>query len=183
VTVEPLHPQGGIESRYRGPIDAEGDFRVGPLPEGNYRIRAEAPGLLQRTAAYAKADGQAVNVIIEYGGIAFGRVVAPRALEQDVEVTVWSVDSTGRVTPYIGSVKVVFEKDKNHFEIDGLSPGTYQLRAASPPWAPARSEPFSIGAGELRQGVDLTLTTGGSIARTVVGARVERIEAVRITAV
>ncbi|MBC7171523.1 MAG: carboxypeptidase regulatory-like domain-containing protein, partial [Polyangiaceae bacterium] len=57
---------------------------------------------------------------------------------------------------------------RGRFRIDGVAPGTVQVRVQHAPHAPALTAPLRVGPGELREGLRIVLPDGGEVAGRVV---------------
>jgi hypothetical protein len=171
------------DQEWRGPIDSHGQFRVGPLPRGTFKVQIVAPGMVQNTEIFAEADGESVELTVEHGGSVVGRLATTVAqLSQPARITVWKVDGSGRTQPVEGAYHAEAIKNSLKFRVDGLGPGRYYVRAAANGFAPGRSATFSLSAGGTHEEVVVPLGAGGSLAATLVDARGAPLGEARVTA-
>jgi hypothetical protein len=167
---------------WRGPIDSHGQFRIGPVPKGQYAVNVVAPGMVQKTEVFADADGDSVELTVEHGGTIVGRLKANEgAIPPSVHITVWKVDSNGRTQPVDGAYRAEVNKNTSKFRVDGIAPGRYYVRAAAEGFASGRSAPFSLAAGETSNEVAIALGSGGSLQGVVVDSRGAPVKDARVT--
>ncbi len=180
VTAIPSDRQGSTGDRTTGTVDPAGEFRLGPVPRGSYRLELTSPGMVQRGLATGEAGSRPVQVVAEFAGAISGRLQADSFL-QDAEVTLLRRDDRGRLLPFAG-VRGRVDGSSLTYQAEGVPPGRYQVRITASGYAPARSQEVVIGPGENLDDVSLTMTAGGSVGGTVVDSRGTVLSDIRVTA-
>ncbi len=182
VVVRPLHAGFDGES-YQAPIDEQGGFRVGPLPRGDYTVLAQIEGMTQRGEVVAEADGTRARLIVEYAGSASGSIEADALLPENAAVTLFRSDGRGSMVPFEGAFRAKVDPAAQTFRVDGIPPGTYQVRIGAGGFAPGRSAEFTLETGESRTGLNVGLSLhGGNIQGTILHTRGYPLGKVRVTA-
>jgi len=103
----------------------EGSFSLGPLPPGDYLLRATKTGHLRSDPVIANAGSEGVVVSLNPGSSLRGKVVnAESGARMEAEVGIsWGEDPEDRAWSDSDS--------EGRFKFDGLVPGTYSIKATS----------------------------------------------------
>jgi protocatechuate 3,4-dioxygenase beta subunit len=140
-------------------VDASGEFRIGGLLGGRHEVLAVKPGYA-RAAAFALADGEAVELSLVPGGAIVGTVTdesgAPLA---GAELRVWRADQTPEGEGH--------SVEDGTYRVDGLVAGKKWIVARAPGRVPLRRAGLEVRVGAETR-VDLTLAAGRVIAGRVV---------------
>lgn len=151
--------------------DEKGLFEVLGLPEGNYRLTAQAEGFTEGKKNMAAAGSDDSILVVQRQG----------------SVTVQVVGRHGRALPdYTLELRQVHQGQKMYgrtavppvnvrnarqgrYTMSGINPGTtYVLRVEAPGYAMAFSPPFPIELGQPTPEVMVQLSQGGTLRGTVV---------------
>lgn len=186
---------GLLPVRHNITVQATGYVRSGPneVPVGGEPIRVELEraatleGIVvdQRDRPVAGASIEVLGDSGSFAGVAstgFGRTLlsyqahGPSLLESGGALGV----TLGDVPPIpidgdfalgatgVGAAATGLTTDaEGRFRIDGVAPGTIQIRVQGPPHAPAISPPMRVGPGEVRSELRIVLPDGGEVSGRV----------------
>lgn len=159
---DPLRPA------LRAVSEADGRFVIDGADAGRYLVTASAHGY---QPARAEVSGGAVDLRLQLatGARVAGRVVGPDGAPVPAFAIVVSRQRSPLVEDTVAQASV-FDAD-GRFEVGGLPPGDYLVRAAAYGYPP--SEPVAAAAVEPPAApteVELPLTAGGTLTGTVVDA-------------
>lgn len=183
VTAKLVLPKPTAPQVWRGTIGPGGAFKVGPLPRGRFELDVSATGLVQTGHVLADADGDAVELVCELGGIVLGRLQAPvTQLVHTPRLTLFKRDDKGRLQPFDGVYRAEADPQTLRFRIDGLGPGSYVVRVLAEGFAPARSAPFELIVGKTVDNVSVPLGDGGEANGRLLDARGGPLAHARVTA-
>lgn len=158
----------------------DGTYELGPVPPGSYHLRVRPPSGYVVAVLPLGREGPEVNVTdqdiegvdikLEKAGVIRGQVV----------------NSNGQPVPNAG-VSLAFQSfnpmemqrairigaasrgkktdEQGRFELDRIPEDNgYVLHAGANGYAPGRFGPFDLGYGEMKEGIEIVLTGGGSIS-------------------
>jgi hypothetical protein len=132
----------------RATTDADGRFRLEPLPPGTYLIRAYAPGFVGPSdehfavdwgKAVAVGEGEAVEVDLglQRGGVITGRIVDSKGQPiVNTTVDLIQLDAAGRSHPRstpISDGRMYLTDDRGVYRIYGLASGRYKVAVGTAP--------------------------------------------------
>ena len=181
--VEAIALHVATELSHTSTMDGFGFFRIGPVPDGSYELRVVGDGLSQKGEVYVDTESPDNIVLeVEYGGVASGELLATFPPVGSIELQVSYEDKRGRLVPFASSIRKRVDPRSLQFELEGLPPGRYQVRAIADGFAPGRSATFELVPGGRQDGLEIRLGAGGRLTGKVVGARGEPLEGVRVTA-
>ncbi len=185
VAAESGEPLGGIEVRANYPwattTAPDGTYKIGPLPDGEYRVRFWDGGLLRRMEYYRETTqyNGYTPVIVRHGETTSG-------IDESMDLLAWA---RGRVVDAdtgapIAGVKVwgsgewptynpVVTDAEGHYEVKGLNDGTYALsvRDSTHVYVDGSSEKLTFQAGQIVDAPDIKLKRWGEFGGTVTDAR------------
>jgi hypothetical protein len=156
---------------------ADGSFELAEVPPGRWSIRASAPGYRSAEVSPVEvAEGETkegIVVSLKKGGALSGRVLDPRRGTGVANASVtWQEPSPGApgrqaaalMARLSGSENATTTDADGRFQLDGLPEGKITLTASHADFLDASKE---VDA-DVRD-VEITLSTGGTLAGTVVG--------------
>lgn len=167
-------PLGGIEIRAGSRMlwtDSGGNYKIGPLPDGDYQVRFWDPGLLRRMDYSAKVTVKAGETTagVDHGMILLG-IARGRVIDADTGAAIPGVKLSGRGEWPI--YNPVYTDAEGHYELRGLNDGTYSLdaRDSSHLYIDGLSEKLAIQAGQVIDAPDIKLKRWGEFGGTVTDA-------------
>ncbi len=187
------------EMRPRRPKAARhpgGNFRIGGLPAGTYRIEVEAPGFLRKQSGPLKISKgnslQGITLALERVLSLEGKVLAEDSGEPLAGIRVMAVRGTspleGKGRSFRGMVRFrggrwsdVTGRDGT-FQITGLSPGKWYLAAAGGKYGLGFSKTVNLESGKNPPPVEVLLPPGARVEGEVTGWRPEELAAITVAA-
>jgi len=151
---------------------ADGSFELVDLVEGPYQIRARAPGWSEVREPRVDAGEQNLLLELQPLGEITGRVLRARD-EQPVTTFRVAVRRVTAGTDHYGPPvlpKDVANARDGTFSLTGVPEGLYVVQVDAEGFAPAVSNSFEARLGQVTAGIEVRLSTGGSIAGRVVNA-------------
>jgi protocatechuate 3,4-dioxygenase beta subunit len=172
-TVEALHYKTGQRSGGGSSTNANGEFEIPNLAEGNYMILVHAEGFSDFRQNRIEAGTPDLLIeLVEQATVA-GRVVD---------------DSTG--TPLIGFSVALRQVNKNAnyygraiknvqfpevedgaFSLGGVEPGEYVVQVRAMDFAPTYSPPFTVTQGIPKQDIVVRMTRGGTLSGRLINQK------------
>ncbi len=156
-----VYGQNFVEAR----TDADGRFEAKGLDaRENTHLNISMKGYAQLQQQVTLPSPETVFTL-ERSARVFGRLKGPDGTRySDFRITWVQTNPAGQGR----SSSTNSQSDSNgQFEIE-LGPGTYQLVATVPGFAPSRSAQFTVKAGERLEGIEIPLDVGGTIEGVVV---------------
>lgn len=173
---------GVTSSTFEATIQKNGAFRLGPMPEGRYGLRAECDGSLTAGERTALTGNKGVRLTLESAGQIRARILSSRPLKSKPELILSIRDSQGLLLPYTGELRLSFEGDHSAFRIDGVPPGVYQVRAAAEGFVAGRTTDVEIHADHLQVQVEIQLTQGGELEAVLTDGRGRKVQEASVAA-
>lgn len=154
---------GGERTRHGEPTDREPP----PTAEGTLAASATTPGTAPSPlpSLSPAATGSPASSVT-----AVGRVVANDAPFEGARVSAVFVDRSGRGGVESASEAHAISAKDGRFELPGLPPPPFRLRAEAPGWRPGWAEVGSFGNETWLEGFVLTLRAAGTIRGSVTAA-------------
>ncbi len=142
-----------------GQADANGNFELGPLAPGSYRVHADLPGTyLDSETVEAEAGAQDVMLRVHRGAMLAGQAVDGATGAGVVAELALSRPGDPRM-----SITVIHSQGDGSFEFGGLLPGSYSLVARMDDGRCGMSRAIEVGAGLRVDGLRIALAPGGSL--------------------
>lgn len=160
--VEAVAEPGGPDAhRASATSDAAGNFELAPLAQRPYALRARAPDLFPAERVVAPPGAEDVELRLLGAAAVSGRV----SLASGGAPTAFRVEALWAPGPGVprGVAAIAAARAGGAFELDGLEPGRYFLRATAVGAARLVGAPFELAPGERKSGVELSLPAGGTI--------------------
>lgn len=137
----------------------EGQFRIGPLVRGRYRIEAESFEHAASTAIEVDAGADDLVLQLNSGGSILGRVSLPGAPFEGCELYLIPGSDTGiKYLSQLGQTSA-----DGAFRFDALTPGTYHLFAAARGGRVAILHGVTVRGGQATRDVELRLAPGARL--------------------
>lgn len=149
-----------------------GAFRCDDLLSGTYDLLVQSPThvTLEPIRATLPEDGaRDLTLTATRAATVRGRVASPTGspvAEADVRVAIAGPEWSEQLQKRPPSARAKSLADGT-FELRGVPPKEVSLGATSPDWGRAAATPLTLAAAEVREGVTLTLSNGGTITGEV----------------
>jgi protocatechuate 3,4-dioxygenase beta subunit len=169
----------GVEGKAE--IGSDGTFTIDDLDPGSYRVTVTASGYADAHTKPLRVESgrttEGGELALGAGASIAGRVHAETDQRSIARATLTLSIVEGE-TEVLGQGKRKLFRDLREletqadgaFELSGLEPGEYRLRATHPEFATLDLEGLCLERGEQRRDVSVSLTAGGTVQGTVRGA-------------
>ncbi len=181
VTIQfyPVDQSEGDVAEMRGAhSDTSGNYVLRLAGSGSYIVMAEAPGLASVSLRIEITSASEQVVDIGFGTSTISGVVLGPDGKPAEGVRVSARQQDGESSDHVMSFAEVATSDDGTFELGGLLPGSYKVRAspaafgssATAACSPVERSDVVLAAGQTRDGLELRLTQGCSVLVRVVNA-------------
>ncbi len=158
-----VNVQGATQARTR--TDNEGRFRIAGLRAGSVTLQVHKSGFKEAQLELALPGSEATVKLHRLARIA-GRLQA-KGRDSFPGFQVIALPQGGDQPEPQSFAEPSQNDPTGRFEIE-VGPGTYVLQATVPGFAPNRSKPVTVKAGELNEEVVIELAAGGTVKGAVV---------------